>query len=56
MDVDVTDHMRFAMRREQAVDQGLQTVGLGDDDLRVLLQFGRRQFGVKQLRCAAYAT
>ena len=38
VDVHVADVARTAMRRQQPVDQHLQTVGLLDDDLRVFAQ------------------
>ncbi len=54
VDVDVGHHARRPVRNEQAVDQRLQAVGLGDDDARVLALV-RRQFGLEQLRGAAHA-
>ena len=38
VDIDVPHHVRPAVRRKQAVHQGLQTVGFMDDDLGVLRQ------------------
>ena len=58
MDVDVADDVRTAVRRQQAVDQGLQAVGFLDDDLRVFaqrVQVGVRQLQFEQLRRAADA-
>ena len=55
MDVDVAHDVRPAVRRQQAVHQRLQPVGLVDDDLRVFLQVARFDLHLQQLRGAANA-
>ncbi len=56
VDVDVGDDVRPAVRRQQPVDQQLQAVGLGDDDLRVLGQLALVfELHAQQLRRAADA-
>jgi hypothetical protein len=58
MDIDVADDVRAAVRRQQPVDQRLQSIRLFDDDLRVFAQFLQLplgQFQFEQLRGAAYA-
>ena len=47
--------VRRAVRREQAVHQRLQPVGLLDDDLRVFAQLGSVELALEQLRRAAQA-
>ena len=49
------DDMRLAVRRQQAIDQRLQAIGLVDDDLRVLGQRARLDVHLEQLRRAANA-
>jgi len=55
VDVHVGHHVGAAMRRQQAVDQGLQPVGLVDDDLGVLRQALGLDLHLQQLRRAADA-
>ena len=55
VDVHVAHHVRPAVRRQQAVDQRLQPVGLVDDDLGVFLQVLGLDFHLQQLRRAADA-
>ena len=55
MDVDVGHHLRAPVRREQAVHQRLQAVGLVDDDLRVFGELTAGHFHGQQLRCTADA-
>ena len=60
MDVDIANHLRVAMRGQQAINQRLQAINFVDDDLRVFGQFwpqvARLQFHRQQLRRAANAT
>ena len=53
VDVAVAHHVRVAVRREQAVNQRLQTIGLVDDDVGVLGELARIDFHREQLRRAA---
>src|SRR6185312_6474881 len=46
---------RRAVRREQAIDERAQPIGLGDDDLRVFDERGTIELALEQLRCAADA-
>ena len=55
MDIDVGHHMGPPVRREQAVNQGLQSVGLAHDDLGVLGQLARLDVHFQQLRSATDA-
>ena len=55
VDVDVADDVRLAVRREQAVDEQLQPVGLLDDHLGVFGQRARLDLHLEQLRRAADA-
>ena len=55
VDVDIAHHMRASVRRQQAINQQLQTVGLVDDDLGVLDQVFVFNFHLQQLRCTTNA-
>ncbi|MCY1166869.1 hypothetical protein D9M73_68200 [compost metagenome] len=54
MDVDIAHQVRAAVRREQAVHQRLQAIGLMDDDLGVFGQL-LADIHLQQLRRAANA-
>src|SRR3546814_12723436 len=47
---------RLALRGYQPIDQAGQAIGLGNDDLRVLVQIIRTQLHVQQLRGPTYPT
>ena len=55
VDVDVADDVGLPVRREQAIDEQLQPVGLLDDHLRVFGERARLDLHLEQLRGAADA-
>ena len=55
MDIHVGHHMGPPVRSQQAVNQGLQSVGLAHDDLGVLGQLARLDVHFQQLRSATDA-
>ena len=49
MNIDIAHQMRTPVRCQQPVHQGLQAVGLPNDDLGVLGEFARFDFHLQQL-------
>ena len=56
MNIDLSDRVGLAMWRQQSIDQGLKSVGLSDDDLRVLHQIFGFDFHLQQLCCTSNTT